>query len=273
MVLFLTADIKAIADALGHTSSGLSNKEIDTLLRECQISCPASISGGNKRTRLYNALLHSQDKHQNRKVILEFIKQALNPKRYIQNEEHLRELRTVTDPVLLMLGMELREDGKLYKVNASTTISEAQSRSRELRKDLELRNVHPDVLAFCREELLVDNYFHAVLEATKSISHKIKSLTGISGDGCKLIDQTLCGNFPQLKINFHSSKSEKDEQTGFGQLVKGIFGMFSNPTAHEGRIYWNMTKEDAEDLLSIVSLIHRRLDKSICEATQEIINL
>jgi hypothetical protein len=31
-------------------------------------------------------------------------------------------------------------------------------------------------------------------------------------------------------------------------------------TAHEARIDWPIGKEDAEDLLSLVSLIHRRLD-------------
>jgi uncharacterized protein (TIGR02391 family) len=42
--------------------------------------------------------------------------------------------------------------------------------------------------------------------------------------------------------------------------VRGTFGMFRNPTAHEARIYWAVTKDDAEDLFSLVSLIHRRLD-------------
>ncbi len=36
--------------------------------------------------------------------------------------------------------------------------------------------------------------------------------------------------------------------------------MFRNPTAHEARVKWQMSKEDAEDLLSLASLIHRRLD-------------
>jgi hypothetical protein len=29
------------------------------------------------------------------------------------------------------------------------------------------------------------------------------------------------------------------------------------------RITWDMSKEDAEDLFSVVSLIHRRLDKAV----------
>jgi uncharacterized protein (TIGR02391 family) len=36
--------------------------------------------------------------------------------------------------------------------------------------------------------------------------------------------------------------------------------MFRNVTAHEARILWTMNREDAEDLLSLASLIHRRLD-------------
>ena len=36
--------------------------------------------------------------------------------------------------------------------------------------------MHPDVLAFCRAELLQQNYFHAVLEASKSVADKLRSL-------------------------------------------------------------------------------------------------
>ncbi|MDG2966454.1 TIGR02391 family protein [Pseudomonas extremaustralis] len=63
-------------------------------------------------------------------------------------------------------------------------------------------------------------------------------------------------------MNPYSTVSEKSEQSGFANLVRGTFGMFRNPTAHEARIHWEMTKDDAEDLLTIVSLIHRRLDKA-----------
>lgn len=66
-----------------------------------------------------------------------------------------------------------------------------------------------------------------------------------------------------LAINKLSTISEKSEQTGFANLVKGTFGMFRNTTAHEARVNWTMTKRDAEDLLTIVSMIHRRLDDAI----------
>jgi uncharacterized protein (TIGR02391 family) len=84
--------------------------------------------------------------------------------------------------------------------------------------------------------------------------------TGLTDDGGTLGERVLGGEPPMLAINARSTASERSEQSGFANLVKGVFGMFRNPTAHEARIHWPMTKTDAEDLLTLVSLIHRRLD-------------
>jgi uncharacterized protein (TIGR02391 family) len=129
-----------------------------------------------------------------------------------------------------------------------------------LRADLTTRGVHPEVLRFCREELLADNYFHAVMEAVKSVAEKLRARTGLLDDGAALVDRALTGDPPMLAINPLKSESEKSEQKGFANLLRGTFGMFRNTTAHEARINWPMTKDDAEDLFSLVSLIHRRLD-------------
>jgi uncharacterized protein (TIGR02391 family) len=74
------------------------------------------------------------------------------------------------------------------------------------------------------------------------------------------VDAALCGPKPRVTINALLTDSQCSEQSGFANLVKGTFGMFRNPTAHEARILWAMSKEDAEDLLSLASLIHRRID-------------
>jgi uncharacterized protein (TIGR02391 family) len=46
-------------------------------------------------------------------------------------------------------------------------------------------------------------------------------------------------------------------------LMKGMFGAFRNVTAHAPRISWEITEQDALDLLTIASLLHRRLDAAI----------
>ncbi|MFT8783745.1 TIGR02391 family protein [Acetobacter syzygii] len=70
------------------------------------------------------------------------------------------------------------------------------------------------------------------------------------------------GDPPMLAINSLQNENEKSEQRGFANLVRGLFGMFWNPAAHAPRVYWAMEREDAEDLLSMVSLVHRHLDKA-----------
>ena len=129
-----------------------------------------------------------------------------------------------------------------------------------MRVDLELRKVHADILRFCREELLADNYFHAVLEATKSVADKLRTKTGLTDDGGTLVDRTLAGELPLLAINALATESERSEQRGFANLVKGIFGMFRNPTAHAPKITWAVNKEDAEEVFTLLSLVHKRID-------------
>lgn len=116
------------------------------------------------------------------------------------------------------------------------------------------------MLVFCRAELLVEDYFHAAQEAVKSVADKMRSQTGLTGDGDQLVNQSLSGTPPMIAINSLATPSLRSEQSGFANLIRGVFGMFRNPTAHEPRIHWPMGKEDAEDLLTILSLIHRRLD-------------
>ncbi len=65
-----------------------------------------------------------------------------------------------------------------------------------------------------------------------------------------------------LAINALATENDRSEQKGFCNLIKGTFGMFRNPAAHAPRLYWHMTKEEAEDAFSLISLIHRRLDQA-----------
>lgn len=50
-----------------------------------------------------------------------------------------------------------------------------------------------------------------------------------------------------LAVNPLVTATDKSVQSGFASLVRGAFSMFRNPTAHEPRIHWPMSKEDAED--------------------------
>jgi uncharacterized protein (TIGR02391 family) len=258
MTCFTQTQLQAIAEALGDTSDGLTGSEIAHLLETCGIADVDPTQ--TKRHRLYNAFAKEQNQRQDSTRILGFIRKAMKPERFARFPERFEPMRTHLNRALAFAGLGMDASGTLAAVEQARTLSEAQRRAQELRADLTTRGVHPEVLRFCREELLADNYFHAVMEAVKSVAEKLRARTGLIDDGAALVDRALTGDPPMLAINPLKSESEKSEQKGFANLLRGTFGMFRNTTAHEARINWPMTKDDAEDLFSLVSLIHRRLD-------------
>lgn len=258
MGTFTQSQIEALAAALGDTSDGLTGSEIGHLLSVATMKDPGERLP--KRHRLHNAFAESQNRRGDRGAILKFLRQAMKPDRYLRAPERFEPLRARVNAALAFASLAVDQAGTLVPAEAVATLPEAERRARALRADLELRGVHPDVLRFCRSELLVDNYFHATLEAVKSIADKLRVRTGLQDDGAALVDRALGGELPMLAINALSTKSERDEQKGFANLLKGVFGMFRNPTAHEARITWAMTQTDAEDLLTLASLVHRRID-------------
>lgn len=257
---FDDAHLRAIADALGDTRDGLKNTEITDIFRTVRIDDPGP---GTKRERLYIGFHNAQASKGDRTAILAFIRLAMAPPRHAREPARYEPMRAHLNRALAFAGLVCDQAGVLSFADAATTLPEAERRARDLRADLEGRGVHPDVLAFCRSELLVDNYFHATLEAVKSIGDKMRKRTGLTDDGAALVDRVFGGDKPMLAINALASKSEQDEQKGFVNLLKGVFGMFRNPTAHEAKVNWAMERADAEDLLTLASLIHRRIDAAV----------
>jgi uncharacterized protein (TIGR02391 family) len=261
--LFEQTDADAIARALGDTHIGLSGPEIGHLLSACGMSHHDPGAGITKWKRIQIAFANDQNSRRDRTGILAFIRRAMRPSMHLSNPQRFEHMRHQLNKALAFAELGCDEAGKLHPVQAATTLSEAEKRASALRAGLERRGVHPEILRFCQAEWLADDYFHAALEATKSVADRIRKRTGLLEDGAVLVDRAFGGDKPMLVINQRSTKSERDEQSGFCNLLKGLFGMFRNPTAHEARINWHITEEDAEDLMSLASLIHRRLDSAI----------
>jgi len=184
----------------------------------------------------------------------------LDPARFAGRAEEHAELRSKINEVLAFSGLHVSAAGKLHTVEKASTLTEAQQRASHLRQELLVRKVHPDVLAFCRAELLQDNYFHAVLEATKSVAEKIRQRTGLGMDGAELAEKAFGGAQPLLALTALQTATQQGEQRGFVNLLKGFFGTFRNPTAHAPKISWPIDEADALDLLTLASYLHRRVD-------------
>jgi len=255
--------LEAISRVLGDTEKGLTGSEINHFLDTCEIPNVAPLA--TKWVRIYNAFAEYQNKNQNGNGVIGFIHNAMKPVRYTDRKDIFEWRREKLNYALSFVGLELGNDGKLRRVVKATNIDEALKRANRLKAKLEERNVHQDVLKFCRAELVEENYFHAVLEATKSIADKIREKSGLKNDGADLVTGAFALGRdvnPILAINNLITETEQGEQRAFLNLLIGLFGMFRNPTAHEPKIKWNVSEEDALDILTIASLVHRKLDKA-----------
>lgn len=173
--------------------------------------------------------------------------------------------------VLVFSALQLTEEGRISRSNPASTLTEAQDRANRLQRLLEDRGVHDRVLAFCRAELVDNNYFHAAFETTKSVADRLRELSGLQSDAGKLAQDALSvgkHGRPIVAVNSLISESDRSEQAGFCNLVIGFFGMFRNTTAHVPKIRWELGENDALDIMTIASFLHRKLDSAVRTGTR-----
>lgn len=250
--------LEAICKTIADTNDGLTGSEISKILGDCQIK---DIDPANtKWKRLYNAFVTWQNQNLCSNHILKFIQQALQPVRYIGKEEVFQHRRNEINKRLYFIGTELAENGKFRLVETATTITEAEQRASKYKYKLEARSVHSEIFKYCSAELLVENYFHSVFEAVKSIADRIRNLTGLSHDGNQLAEMAFSTDTPRIRINDLQTSTDRSEHVGLSNIIKGMFGIIRNPTAHEPRLKFTINEEEALDIMTTISYIHKKLD-------------
>ncbi len=244
-------------------SDGMSGSQMTPLL--ARVNAPDPGQGLTKWKRLHQALGECQRRHSVGNHVAQFIQFSMDPVRFAGEAHWFEDLRSRLNVVLAFAGYQLGDDGKLRAAESVTNLTDAEQRAGRLRAELLRRRVHADVLRACRAELLQDNYFHAVLEAMKSVAEKIRVRATLKTDGHRLVDDAfgLASGTPLLAFNSLRTDTERSEHLGLMNLMKGTFSAFRNPTAHEPKTRWIVSEEDALDLLSVLSLLHRRLDAAV----------
>lgn len=253
--------LTSIAKILADTAEGLTGTQIRELLRDSKI--PDVSPAETKWKRLFNAFASLQNSRQFGNHVVLFIMKAMNPVQYTSAPHVFARRRDQLNAVLAFSGMSLGDDGGIRWSACASNLDEALARANRLHSALVTRAVHADVLRFCRAELMEENYFHAVFEAAKSVAAKIRELSGLTGDGADLVTRAFAfrkDDLPILAINPLSTETDQGEQRGFANLLVGLFGTIRNPTAHNPKIEWPMSEQDALDILTMMSLVHRKLD-------------
>jgi uncharacterized protein (TIGR02391 family) len=258
--------VESVCEVLADTDTGLTGSEISRLLAKIGVR---DIDPSNtKRHRLSSALLVQQQHDQAGNCVVRFIAEAMAPGLHFSNLIRRQNLQDGLNERLSLMGLKVLEDGRVAKASqTATTVDEAVRIAGRLQTELVRRGTHPEVLRYCREELVRRSIFHAVFEATKGLAARLRQLSGSTLDGSELVDHCFGAKrgTPVLRINDFQTKSDESEHSGFANLLRGIFGTFRNPPAHIPRAAqeWIITEADALDLFSMLSYVHRRLDGAV----------
>lgn len=254
---FPEGQVEALARLLGECGSGT---DISRVLHDRGLRDNSGES--TKWRRLYSIILESQREHHCANRVLDFIQSFLIPARFVGRSEEFENHRRELNTILAFSGLEYGNDGQFRRTEVARTLDEAEARVRTIKAKFQGRRIHPEVIKYCRVELLQDNYFHAVFEAAKGLAQRIREVAGVESDGAALVDLVFSVERPVLAFNTLRTETEKSEHKGYAALLKGCFAAVRNPLAHEPKLMWQ-GEDDAADHLSLISLLHRKLDDCV----------
>ena len=215
-----------------------------------------------KRKKLFNAFADYQNKNQCANNIIQFIQNVLSPQRYVDNTDIFNKVKNEVNKQLAFEGLNIDDSNQIVSVAKASKISDVQIKVDGLKNKLIQQGAHQLVFSYCNAELLANNYFHSVLESSKGLVKRIQDIADVTYDGQNLMEKVFKDEDPILIVNNFQSKSEKDEHRGFRNLLIGIVAMFRNPASHELKVEWDMSEQDALDILAMISYCHRRLDNA-----------
>lgn len=250
--------IEQSARILGECGTG---DEITRMFQDIGI---VDDSGESTKWRRINTVLwRAQQRDGNATRFIEFVQRMLSPVRYVGRADCFKADIESLNQVICFDGLRYGEDGSFRRISPTTTLTEAERRANSLRVQLVNRNAHAEVLKYCTAELVANDAFHAIFEACKGVFERIRTMSGSTLDGNRLIESVFGGAMPILALNTLQTQTERDEQSGLMSLLKGCASACRNPIAHEPRVLWAGSDEDALDSLVLVSLLHKKLDRCV----------
>ncbi|WP_449435075.1 TIGR02391 family protein [Pedobacter steynii] len=258
----MTAEqMESICRTITDSSDGLTGSQIAKLLIDSKI---ADVDPANtKWRRLYSAFVTWQNAEKCSNNILDFLRRALQPVNYIGRESVFEHRRNEINKRLSFIGTEISDKGTLRETAKSHTISQAEERASRFRYKLTSRNVHQEIFKYCESEIRDENFFHTVFESVKSVADRLRFMSNVHADGYALADVAFAVQNPLIRINLLVTLTDKSEHLGLMNMIKGLFGLIRNPTAHTPKIKFVITEEEALDVLTVVSLVHKKLDKAL----------
>lgn len=104
-----------------------------------------------------------------------------------------------------------------------------------------------------------EKYSKAVEDAFFQLTKILRSSTGDTDDGAKLVRKALSGDNPPILLNNQITQSEIDYQRGIMDITIGMYTAIRNPLIHEKLEF---TKEESDLYLCIINYLIDRLQNA-----------
>lgn len=215
-----------------------------------------------KWRRINESISSSDNPFQSMISVIEF---SSKPQRFMNDKSAWKKHLESINKELIFKGYKLNDSGRVVKNKKVESYSEAQKMIKSLKSKLNDYDIHKNVLLFCQEQYLQDNYFHAIFEASKSVSDRIRKMSNSKDDGIKLINNVFNFKTPQILIknNYLKTDTDKSLYNGIINLLKTIHFTYRNVEAHKPKLYDETSESDAIAAFVIISMAHKELDHCI----------
>lgn len=215
------------------------------------------------------ALVEIQSGHEGTRNIIKIIELLCDPQRYTNQPEVHADILKRVDEILKPFNFTLnenckviaRQNGKIVIVDELDTA--VDSSETEEAKLFDARDFHAEIKRHGQSLFLQGQHFHAVFECCKAFDKYVREksrLDLLSGSG--LMAQAFSLEKGRLRLNTLQSQTERDEQEGLKHLCMGLVNAIRNPGGHEPELDRPMSREDALDVLSMISFLYRQVDKT-----------
>jgi uncharacterized protein (TIGR02391 family) len=178
--------------------------------------------------------------------------------------DRVRELRAVAEVAELQAARDRRRVAEKPPRIRTATEEAAPTPS----AIFNARRFHQAIVKSSRKLFVDGHHTEAIHKAFQSVNNRVKSLSGIAGDGQALMGEAFAKRSPVLQMTGLTNDSQIDEHNGTRMMMMGAMAGLRNPRAHaEGRWEPDDDFESVVEALSFASLLHRFLDR--CEAYRE----
>lgn len=254
---FSLSALERIAKIIGDRYTG---SEVTEFFRKAGF--PQIRHDGTTKWRfVYSAMEQIQSSTYGPYQIAKIVQQLCDPQEYFGNAEGHGQIVNEMNEILSFYGLTVNaKDGKIVVTGKTDAV--LRSRESEEARSFDSRGFHPEVRKHARLLFLEGHHFHAVFECCKAFDKYVREKSHLDKHGFDLMSAALSSK-GSLKLNAQQTETERNEQEGLMHLSMGLMRAIRNPESHEPELDWLITREDALDILSLISFLFRQVDKAV----------